>query len=428
MSDLATTREVAIAPGRSRQAIAAGGAPLRLAVLWIDWYAYHVARFEGLLSHPALAGRVAGVEFVGGVGVHAGLKFREERPAHLSVETLLPEASWQQANKLQLARRVWRHLTRLDPAAVLVPGYYTLPAIAAALWAKTHHRISILMTESTAFDHARVAWKEAAKSLLLRTLFDAAVTGGSAHRRYLAQLGFPMDRVVGSYDVVNNAALAAGVAEARAFDPNTLALHLGLPPEVSPGPYFLYVGRLAPEKNVEMLLAAWVAFREAGGSWPLVLVGDGPTLPSLRAQASASGLADHVVFAGLRGSRELPLFYAFAGCFVLPSTREPWGLVVNEAMACGLPVLVSIQCGCAEDLVSEGQNGFTFDPASISGLTLRLRQIADLTQAARKQMGEASKQRIAAYTPQRFGQEIARVLDEREESATGLATVGTART
>ncbi len=370
---------------------------LRLAVLWIDWYAYHVARFEGLLSHPELRGRVAGVEFVGGVGVHAGLKFREELPSHLPIETLLPNVSWHEVNQVDLSRRVWQHLTRLDPAAVLVPGYYPLPAFTAALWARAHHR-----TESTAFDHVRVGWKEKAKSVLLRLLFDAAVAGGSAHLRYLAQLRFPMERVARAYDVVDNALIADAVAAIRSREPVSA--------EAPAAPYFLYVGRLAPEKNVETLLAAWIAYRDSGGSWPLVLVGDGPSAPGLHLMVSGSAFADGVVFPGLRGSRELPGFYAAAGCFVLPSTREPWGLVVNEAMASGLPILVSSRCGCAEDLVKDGRNGYTFDPSSVSGLTARLHQISSLSLENRKRMGETSARLISTYTPQHFGQEIARVL------------------
>ena len=385
-------------------AAAAPKPSLRLVVLWIDWYAYHVARFEGLLANPDLSGRVRGVEFVGGVGVHAGLKFREELPAHLPIDTLLPETSWQDVDQVKLSRKVWQQLTQLDPAAVLVPGYYTLPAITAAVWARAHHRTSILMTESTAFDHVRVPWKEAVKSFLLRLLFDAAVVGGRAHLRYLDQLNFPMDHVARAYDVVDNASLAQAVAELRTNDPVSSAL-----PD---RPYFLYVGRLAPEKNVETLLSAWVAYRETGGTWPLILVGDGPSAGALREQANNSGFAAEVHFPGLRASRELPRFYAFAGCFVLPSLREPWGLVVNEALACSLPVLVSSRCGCAEDLVDEGRNGYTFDPSSTSELTGRLLHMSMLFPEVRKSMGKASEHLIAAYTPQRFGQEIARVLSE----------------
>ena len=69
--------------------------PCRVVVLWIDWYPYHVSRFLGMLHAPTLSGRAVGIELVGGIGVHAGLKFREGLPASLPNETLLPDASWQ---------------------------------------------------------------------------------------------------------------------------------------------------------------------------------------------------------------------------------------------------------------------------------------------------------------------------------------------
>lgn len=394
---MADLTQIAVSPRRPS---------LHLVVIWIDWYAYHVARFQGLLRDPKLCGRVAGLELVGGIGVHAGLKFREALPADLPVETLLPEAGWQQAGKAYLSWKVWQHLTRLDPAAVLVPGYYTAPAIAAALWAKAHDRQSILMTESTASDHARVPCKETFKSLLLRTLFDAAVAGGTAHRCYLKQLRFPMDRVAGAYDVVDNSGIAESVLELRRHAQDSV--------EGRSAPYFLYVGRLAPEKNVESLLAAWVEYRRAGGGWSLMLVGDGPSAAALKRQAERSPFSAEICFVGLRTSRELPKFYAFAGCFVLPSVREPWGLVVNEAMAAALPVLVSSNCGCARDLVEEGSNGFLFDPTSTSDLTGRLQAIASRSSQELKVMGSTSARIIRAYSPQRFGQEIADLLHTQD--------------
>ena len=128
------------------------------------------------------------------------------------------------------------------------------------------------------------------------------------------------------YDVVDNDGLAQASAELR----RTPGAEHNLPAR-----YFLYVGRLAPEKNLGTLLEAYFAYRAAGGSWSLVLVGDGPERAQLLEQAAAFPYVCDVHFCGHRGSVELPPYYAFAGCFVLPSTREPWGLVVNEAMACG---------------------------------------------------------------------------------------------
>ena len=320
--------------------------PCQAVVIWIDWYAYHVARFTGLQSAFGYDGQIVGLELVGGVGVHAGLKFREELPAGLPVQTLIPDGSWAKTSKLELSKLLWKRLNALNPQVVLVPGYYNLPALTAAVWARRHGRVSVLMTESTAHDHARSGWKEKLKSLLVNRLFDWAVTGGTAHVRYLAQLGFPADRIASFYDVVGNDKLREAVASLRQ--------HSAADRHDVPAEYFLYVGRLSSEKNVTTLLDAWVAYREAGGARSLVLVGDGPESAALKAQANASPFASGVHFAGHRSSRELWPYFAFASAFVLPSTREPWGLVVNEAMAAALPVFVSNTCGCAENLVQAG--------------------------------------------------------------------------
>jgi 1,2-diacylglycerol 3-alpha-glucosyltransferase len=372
----------------------------RVAVIWIDWYAYHVARFRGLDSAATLSGRVYGIELVGGIGVHAGLKFREPLPENLTIETLMPDKSWRDADHWQLAKMLWMRLSELDPEVVLVPGYYTLPAFSAAIWARVHGRASVLMTESTAGDHRRVWWKEKLKGLGLRSLFGWAVSGGKAHVAYLEDLGFPKDRVVGFYDVVDNEMFARGTYLQRL----QTSAEAGLPK-----PYFLYVGRLAEEKNVAGLLTSWTRYRNEGGTWPLMLVGDGPERKTLAASASCSGFGEDVHFPGLKSSRELLPFYAHAGCFVLPSTREPWGLVVNEAMASGLPVLVSTRCGCAPDLVLPGLNGFTFQPLDEIELTASLRRIEDLPAEQRNRMGQYSAELIRSYSPQKFGMSIASI-------------------
>lgn len=374
----------------------------RVAVIWIDWYAYHVARFRGLDSAPALSGRVSGIELVGGIGVHAGLKFREVLPDNLNITTLMPDKSWGEADHWKLAKMLWAKLTELDPEIVLVPGYYTVPGFAAAIWARIHGRASVLMTESTAGDHKRVWWKEKMKGLGMRSLFGWAVSGGKAHVEYLRELGFPQDKVVGFYDVVDNEMFYRCTYLQRL----QTAHEAGLPEK-----YFLYVGRLAEEKNVMGLLRSWIAYREAGGSLPLMLVGDGPERRELEATASATRFGGDVHFPGLKSSRELLPFYAHAGCFVLPSTREPWGLVVNEAMASGLPVLVSDRCGCAADLVSPGLNGFVFDPLDEPGLTAKLLRMEELSPEQHSRMGRYSAELVRAYSPQKFGMSIASIAE-----------------
>ncbi len=371
-------------------------------MIWIDWYAYHVARFAALVRHPELAGNVVGVELVGGIGVHAGLKFRESLPSSLPIETLFPASSWSEVKGWAAARAVWKLLHKLDPALVLVPGYYTRAGLAAAIWAKLNGRRTVLMTESTAGDHARVPWKEALKGGLIRLLFDWAVAGGAPHRRYLEQLGFPRKRIARFYDVVDNEFFAE---RSDAIRKHSDPAEFDLPPT----PYFLYVGRLAQEKNIAGLLASYLEYRDRGGDWPLVLVGDGPERASLEQLAAGSNYSADIRFVGLKTTAELPQYYAFAGCFVLPSTREPWGLVANEALAAGLPLIVSERCGCAADLLAEGENGCAFDPETPGDLTRCLSAIGALAEAELEAMGLRSRQIVAPFSPGSWAAEIARI-------------------
>ena len=372
-----------------------------IVVIWIDWYPYHVARFRALAEHRVLQGRMRGIELVGGAGVHSGFVFREEIGSVLPVITLAPAESWQSAGQRRLAVAIWRKLEELNPAIVLVPGYYTAPALVAALWSRIRGRRSVLMTESTEADHHRSGWKETIKSVLIRSLFDWAIAGGHAHIRYLEALRFPGNRIARNYDVVDNDFFRQGVEALRSALP---AQHSEVREK-----FFLYVGRLAPEKNVDGLIHAFAAYRRAGGGWPLVLAGDGPERQRLEDLCISEGVTAAVEFTGHKTSVELLAYYAFAGAFVLPSTREPWGLVVNEAMASGLPVIVSKRCGCAENLVMEGVNGFTFDPAKPGELTGILMQLTRMDDRQRGTLGAKSQELVARYSPAKWADEIARI-------------------
>jgi 1,2-diacylglycerol 3-alpha-glucosyltransferase len=383
-------------------------------VIWIDWYSYHLARFRALVDHPALgAGQVSGVELVGKSGVHQGLTFRDEMRSELPLSTLEPDANWHDVPKLKLALALWRKLCELNPAAVLVPGYYTLPGIAAALWARCNGRLSVLMTESGEQDSARVSWKEWLKGKLIGALFHCAITGGKTHTRYLSKLGFHQQRIAGFYDVVDN----------RFFSQSTDLLRRNSEPYQYrlPRRYFLYVGRLAPEKNLTRLIRAFATYRAEGGDWELVLAGDGSLRNYLIAECVAKGVEASVHFTGMKRTEELIPCYAFASCFVLPSTREPWGLVANEAMASGLPLLLSTRCGCAADLLVEGVNGYLFDPFDERSLADRLLWMAGLSHQQREQMGQSSCDLIAEYSPDRFADEVARCIGLATSKVTAAA-------
>ena len=370
------------------------------AVIWIDWYAYHVARFEALVRHRALQERVVGLEMVGGAGVH-GRTFRSDGRQDLPIQTLLPESGWSDAGQGRIAAAVWRRLSEIDPSVILVPGYYHAPALAAAIWGKLHGRRTVLMSESSRMDHRRVWWKEGLKKVLVPWLFDWAVAGGKPHARYLQELGFPAERIARSYDVVDNRFYAELADHAR----NTEHVDTTF---IGPREYFLYVGRLAAEKNVDGLIHAYAAYRLQCGDAALVIVGEGALGDELREMARVSPWNRDIHFTGQKTAREIALYYAFARCFVLPSTREPWGLVVNEAMAAGLPVIVSDRCGCAEDLVHDGENGFVVSPTPrrLCDAMLQIDRRAGELEA----MSRRSREIIAEYSPEHWAAEVARIV------------------
>lgn len=255
--------------------------------------------------------------------------------------------------------------------------------------------LTLFWTESTIFDHRRFWLLEKIKSRLVRK-FDGALAAGSIHATYIFSLGMPLDRV----------AVLGGCVDNEFFSSRAV--------RVATQPFFLYVGRFVPQKNLPMLLESYRLYRETRTQpWDLVLVGAG-------SQEVCTQATDGVRIEGLRQVEELPAFYSAAGCFVLPSLSEPWGLVVNEAMASGLPVLLSRRCGCAADLVREGENGFLFDPARPEQLAQLMGLVAD-GGVDRVAMGAASRRIVSGFTVQRFAQgavsHITRLLERKRRVA-----------
>lgn len=167
---------------------------------------------------------------------------------------------------------------------------------------------------------------------------------GSANRAYYRSRGVADERIFTMPYAVDNQAFAAAAAAAR---PHRAALReqLGLRPDRQ---VILFAGKLMPRKHPHTLLKAWRDARWHGPRPYLLFVGDGELKTALQAEA-----CDGVVFAGFRNQGALPAFYDLADIFVLASECEPWGLAVNEAMACGTAVLVGSNVGCAPDLVDE---------------------------------------------------------------------------
>jgi glycosyltransferase involved in cell wall biosynthesis len=290
-------------------------------------------------------------------------------------------------------------LDELQPQVVVCVGYADPEINQAVAWALQREVPLVTCSDSTYDDEPRSWAKEAFKRRIV-SVFDAALVAGRRAHDYLESLGLRSERRFQPWDVVDNVYFERG-AELSRKDESALRQKLKLPPR-----YFLCVTRFIPKKNLPRLVEAYARYAMQAGpdAWSLVLAGAGPLETELRAGVGAAGLNRQVHFPGLLPYADLPMYYGLAGAFVLPSVSDQWGLVVNEAMAAGLPVLVSSRCGCAPDLVHEGENGFAFDPENIETLAGQLTRMAGLDQARRAAMGQRSREMIKSFSPEAFAQ------------------------
>jgi glycosyltransferase involved in cell wall biosynthesis len=219
----------------------------------------------------------------------------------------------------------------------------------------------------------------------------------------MTKLGMPEAAVFTGCAVVDNGYFERGADSARAAGASERA-RLGLPPR-----FFVSSSRFIPKKNLETLLHAYARFRELEGEHApkLVLLGGGPLWDDLLRLRKTLALEQDVLLPGFQQYHALPIYYGLAEAFVLVSTTEQWGLVINEAMASGLPVIVSRSCGCTPELVSDGENGILVDALDVEGvvraLTLLSRQ-SDI----RERMGRRGRQMIKGWSPTTFAQQVLR--------------------
>ena len=161
-------------------------------------------------------------------------------------------------------------------------------------------------------------------------------------------------------------------------------------------PVILFSGKFIDKKQPLLLLEAFRRLRRELKCY-LLLTGDGPLRPELQQTIAREGIPD-VILTGFLNQTELPSAYTAADLLVLPSAyHETWGLVVNEAMNFGLPIIVSDRVGCAEDLVRDGDNGFVFKSGDTEGLTHAIRQLVS-SAMLRKQFGLRSSEIIGDFS------------------------------
>lgn len=240
--------------------------------------------------------------------------------------------------------RLLRTLELLHPDVVIINGWGTRDSLFIHFSCRLRGVQRVVVSDSQEVDFDRSAVKERIKKFILKGVGSAFVAGGP-QRRYVQKLGVPLHKITLGCDVVDNDHFKPAQALRR------------------PGGYrLLTVARLAEQKNLIAAGKAYLRFvsgRPKSEAWSWSVAGYGPQECEMARLAATSD--GRICLLGPVDYEDLPATYAAADLYWQPSRWEPWGLVVNEAMASGLPVLVSARCGCQEDLVTR-ETGWTFDP------------------------------------------------------------------
>ena len=276
---------------------------------------------------------------------------------------------------------------------VVVPGWSMPTSVAAALTCRARGVPYVIFSE-THERSPRPAWLRATKRVALRPLIGGAsawLATGTLSEDFFVKHGADRARIFRFANTPDVDALTTRIDAERPRRAEVRAA-LGVPADA---PMALFVARLIGAKGPATLVAAQ-ALLEARGAAPwLVLVGDGPEAKTLR-EFTATRRLSRVVFAGSRQPSELPSLYAAADLFVLPSLHEPWGVVVNEAMAAGLPLVLTDRVGAAPDLLQDGVNGRLVPAGDAARLADAVGELtADA--ALRARMGAESKRIVAGW-------------------------------
>jgi glycosyltransferase involved in cell wall biosynthesis len=311
--------------------------------------------------------------------------------------------SWRRrlgGRNLLLNRGLAAALRQAAPDAVLCGGYNYLASWQCLWWARRRRVRFLAWVESTQMDrrggHLLV---ESLKTMFIRRC-DGFIVPGKSSFDYIRSFKVPEERIFTAPNAVDTDFFASEAERVRR-DAAAQRQRLGLPLR-----YFVFVGRLVPEKGIFDLLQAYAALPlELRTEVGLVFVGDGPARARLQQQLAAVAPGT-VHFAGFAQRERLAAYYALAEVFVLPTHTDTWGLAVNEAMACGLPVVCSSTAGCVADLVTEGWNGRVFPAHEVSRLAALLGELAQ-SHELRFAMGLHSQERIQHYSPAACAQGIA---------------------
>jgi len=302
-------------------------------------------------------------------------------------DCLFPDNSNKQLTKYQIRDKIFLKLDEIKPDVVIAGSIVFYSGALALRWAKKNKRKFIMFDDAMAHDVKRNILVQGVKNLIIRQIDALWLPSIDYEEGYATLLNKKNIHFFYGYDCIDNEHFK--FKGERTFDKQTI----------------ICVARLVPIKNIENLLKAWRFVEENNHNYKLVIIGDGPLLNELKEIAGSIPLK-RVDFLGAMQNDSVLAYLHESDALILPSWAESWGLVVNEAMAAGLPVLLSNKVNAAGTLLKEGVNGYGFSPGNVSEMQEKIVDFIGLPETDKKQMSVNSLKIINTMDFENMGLEL----------------------
>ena len=309
---------------------------------------------------------------------------------------LFPNEKIENINPQKAKNTIIQKLNDLNPDVVLAGAIAFTSGAAAVDWAKKNDKAIVIFDDSKKEDVRR----NFLINLIKKTIYanvDAILSPSPDWIETFQYWGFKKEAIFFGVDVVDNSFWNKR---------STTLFPLDLPKQ-----YFLTVGRLIKCKNYQFLIDAFIKFKkENKNDYELVFAGDGSEKDNL-ISSIPEDLRNTIHFLPFQDQDSLRTIYQKAEFFILPSLSETWGLVVNEAMATGLPVIASQNVGCSRTLIKEYETGYCFDPTDIDSLIIQLKKAVSLSDGDKNEMKDKCLQLISYWDLDRFSEGAMNAID-----------------
>jgi len=307
-------------------------------------------------------------------------------------DCLFPDSSNNELSKYQIKNRVFSKLNEIKPDIVIAGSIVFYSGALGLRWAKRNKKKFIM------FDDAKPSWVkrnflvQGIKNLITNQIDALWLPSNEYDEEYSSLYSKKKLHYFYGYNCIDNQLFKFN--DQKKFDNKKI----------------ICVGRLVPKKNIRNLLSAWKFVEKNNDSNTLMILGDGPLLEELKSFAKSIKLSK-VKFLGAVANDKIPQYLYEADAFISPSLYESWGLVVNEAMAAGLPVLLSNRINAASTLLKDGVNGYIFNPYDLGEMQQKLLDFINLPHLAKKEMSANSLKKIAAMSYENMGDELMTALN-----------------